>query len=104
MKSYTRRSFLKRSASSGAVMASSVLLSQATAYSQIAGSNDAVRIAVIGLRSKGAQHVEIFRNLPGVRVTALCDADNEILQKEVKKFSDRNERVKGYVDVRFPSR
>ncbi len=44
-----------------------------------AGANHEVRIAVVGLRSKGNQHIDLFKRIPGVRVVALCDVDRQIL-------------------------
>jgi hypothetical protein len=38
-------------------------------------ANDAVRVAVVGLNGKGAHHVQMLRAIPGVRLVALCDAD-----------------------------
>ena len=100
MKTFTRRGFIKSSMTTGAMLASPVLFSNTKSYLAIAGANDTIRIAVSGLNSKGAHHVEMFREIPGVRVAALCDVDEEILQREVKKFSDRNESVESYIDFR----
>ena len=75
-----------------------------TVWSKVRGANDDIRVAVVGLGSvmggKGKQHVSEFRQLAGVRVVALCDADREILNGEVKKFTDKKEKVKAYTDVR----
>jgi predicted dehydrogenase len=57
-------------------------------------------VAVVGFRSKGAQHIEVFHGLEGVRVAALCDADEQVLGREVKKFQERNEKVIACTDVR----
>jgi predicted dehydrogenase len=35
-----------------------------------------------------------------VRVVALCDADRDVLDREVKNFRDRDEKVDAYTDVR----
>jgi len=75
-----------------------------TVWSKVRGANDDIRVAVVGLGSvmggKGKQHVSDFRQLAGVRVVALCDADREILNGEVKKFIDNKEKVDAYTDVR----
>ena len=42
-------------------------------------SSDDVRIAVVGVRSRGWNHVQSFARLPGVRVVALCDVDSAVL-------------------------
>ena len=39
-------------------------------------------------------------DLKGVRVVALCDVDRSAMDKRVKEFKDRNEKVAGYEDYR----
>lgn len=90
----TRRSFIKR-----ACIATGAALAPAP-FSRAQGANDDVRVAVIGFRSQGGNHIKWLRGLPGVRVVALCDADRGVLDRQVKQFADRNERVDGYADVR----
>jgi len=70
------------------------------AGNHLQGANDAVRVAIIGIRSKGRQHIDVFRAVPGVRVAAICDADEDILQREAKRFAGWNEKVATYLDVR----
>jgi predicted dehydrogenase len=94
-----RRVFIKQSLTAAASLAASSPLAAAS-YSRILGSNDAIRVGVVGLRSKGAQHVDVFRDLPGVRVVALCDVDSNILEKEALKFRGAEHEVKTYRDVR----
>lgn len=64
------------------------------------GANDAVRIAIVGIGRKGPQHIQIFREVPGVRIVALCDADTEHLAAGEALFRSRNETVQTYVDYR----
>ncbi|MHC4659035.1 MAG: Gfo/Idh/MocA family oxidoreductase [Planctomycetota bacterium] len=95
----SRRDFIKSSlaTAAGVGIATSV---PATVWSQVVGANDDIRVAVVGFRGQGAGHIKRFHNLQGVRVVALCDADKAILDREVKKFKDRNEKVDAYTDVR----
>ncbi|MCB9891939.1 MAG: Gfo/Idh/MocA family oxidoreductase [Planctomycetes bacterium] len=96
----TRRTFL------GAASASLVL--PATLRSRCLGSNEDLRIAVVGVRSRGGAHIAGFRNLKGVRVVALCDVDRDILAREVERFENGNpkrgwpagEKVRAYTDIR----
>ncbi len=97
MQNFTRRKFLKSSVVT-TVGVSSALSS--SVWAQIRGANEDIRVGVIGIRGKGAGHIESFRNLDGVRVVALCDVDSDILDREVKKFTDRQEKVDAYIDVR----
>jgi len=92
MKPITRRHFVKSS------LAASVSL--AMPFSRARGASDDIRVAVVGIRSQGSNHINWFRQIPGVRVAAICDADKEFLDREEKKFKDRNEKVDTYVDYR----
>ncbi len=99
MKLTGRRQFLKQSfaCTAGLTM---------MPFSRVRGANDDIRVAMVGLGShvkiggKGRQDLKTFRNIPGVRVVALCDVDTAILGPEVDKFKKRNEKVKVYTDVR----
>ncbi len=75
-------------------------LTLAAPFSRVLGANDAVRVAVVGINNQGANHINWFRKIPGVRVVAICDADRAVLDREAKKFKDRNETVETYGDVR----
>jgi predicted dehydrogenase len=94
MKKIERRRFLKEgSLAAGAVLALSP-------HSRVLGANDDIRVAVVGFRSQGGNHIRWLRELPGVRLVALCDCDREVLDRAVKNFRDRSEKVDGYTDVR----
>jgi len=75
-------------------------ISLAMPFSRARGANDDIRVAVVGIRSQGSNHINWFRQIPGVRVVAICDADKEFLDREAKKFKDRSEKVDIYVDYR----
>src|SRR5918999_1772192 len=60
----------------------------------------AARVAVVGFRAQGNHHIKCLHGLSGVRVVALCDADRDVLNRGVKAFADRNQKVAGYADVR----
>ncbi len=95
MINYTRRTFMKTSL---AVAGSAAIASGA--WSQIRGANDDIRIAVVGVRKKGKEHIQDFYKLSGVRVVAICDADTQWLDAEVAKFKERNITVDTCVDYR----
>jgi predicted dehydrogenase len=92
MKNITRRNFVKSSLATGAALA--------MPFSRVRGANSDIRVAAAGINGRGRGLIGNFHNTPGVRVVALCDADRNILDREVKKFKDRNERIKGYSDYR----
>jgi predicted dehydrogenase len=83
-----------------AALGTSALLSPRS-WGQVAGANNAVRIGVVGIRGRGRGAINVFRNLPGVRVTALCDVDSEILAREKAEFTKRGQTVETYADIRL---
>jgi predicted dehydrogenase len=96
MSRLTRRKFIRNLTAATACVG----LSAAGASSKILGANNDIRIAIVGLRKKGKQHITMFGRIPGVRIVALCDVDTEFLDFEAKKFKDRNEKVATYIDYR----
>lgn len=93
----TRRAFLQKTGAAGAGAAVSL---SAASWSRVFGANDVIRVGIIGINNKGAQHIESFRALPNVRVTALCDVDQSILDREAAKFKERRESITLYRDLR----
>jgi len=66
----------------------------------VLGANDEIRMGIIGFNSKGAQHIEVFHGLENVSVVALCEVDQDIMNREVVKFQERGESVATHRDVR----
>ena len=92
-----RRQFLKRTAL-GAAGLGAINLFSAQSWSQVAGANETVRLAVVGLNGKGKNHVRDFRELPGVKVVAICDVDIDIIARERAKFEEDGESVRTYLN------
>jgi predicted dehydrogenase len=67
-----RRNFLKTGAAA---------LATAASASRVMGANDRIRVAVVGLRGRGWNHVEGYKPIPGVEVAYFCDVDENILRK-----------------------
>jgi len=74
-----------------------------------AGTNDEIRVGVVGLGGievvggvggRGRQLVGHLQKVPGVRIAALCDVDQAVLDHELQPFQARREPVAAYVDVR----
>jgi len=82
MAGLSRRTFIKTSAAT----AISVL-----PQARVLGANNDIRVAIIGLGNKGGGHVDSFRSLPGVRVTALCEVDPKRLAKKLDRFDNRRD-------------
>jgi len=93
MPPFTRRNFLKTSAT----LAAGAALT-ARSWSQVAGANTDVRVAIVGLNGRGKNHLQSLAKISGVRVVALCDPDSAVLDRAanplgggVKKFADVRE-------------
>jgi predicted dehydrogenase len=86
-----RRSFLVNSA---AALGTSAL-------SAVASPNDTIRIATVGLRSRGKSHMQAFTSLPKVDLVALCDVDDAVL-RQASAFveSKRGKAPATYTDLR----
>jgi predicted dehydrogenase len=76
----TRRKFLEVStASAGALLGHS-------AWGAPIGANERINLGVIGLGWRGGELLEAFKGLPGVRISALCDVDQQRLDEAAEKF------------------
>lgn len=99
MKDVSRRHFIK---SSSAALAGTGVLSalRPGVRAQVRGANDRIRIAIVGVRKKGLEHIKAFGEAPGVQIAALCDCDTQFLDLEVKNFKDKGQTVAAYRDIR----
>ncbi|NBV53678.1 MAG: gfo/Idh/MocA family oxidoreductase, partial [Verrucomicrobia bacterium] len=91
MSQLNRRTFIKNSALAAAVAGLS-----AQTYAQSAGANGDLRVAVVGFRSRGLEHIKELQKIKGVRIVALCDVDSKVVAKGLKAIPG----AKGYSDIR----
>jgi predicted dehydrogenase len=56
----------------------------------VAGPNDVLRVAVIGVRGRGREHISGFAALPDARITTICDVDRNVIGKAMKQVAGRN--------------
>src|SRR5436309_2270504 len=91
MKNLSRRTFLKSTA-----LTTAALSLPARSWGQVAGSNSDVRVAVVGFNGRGGEHISALSKADGARITALCDADEDVLARGVKKLGN----VESYTDIR----
>lgn len=90
----SRREFIKKSALLTASLA-------VLPHARVLGANEDVRVAVVGFRGKGLQHIGSFKALPGVRVVALCDVDSDVIAQALEKhFAADEQKPRTYSDVR----
>lgn len=66
---------------SAAVAAAGYFGFSARSYGNIIGSNDDVRVGVIGFKSRGNSHIDAYTKMKGVRLVGLCDVDKDVLAK-----------------------
>ncbi|MFB3902428.1 MAG: Gfo/Idh/MocA family protein [Acidobacteriota bacterium] len=76
-------------------------LGQTTQASARLGANDTIRVAVVGLHGRGRRLIDGFARLPGVKVVALCDVDEEVLGQQAKRLEAATKaKVDKCVDMR----
>lgn len=91
-----RREFLKKSALATAGIAIGGLGFSAKSYGRIAGANNRLNFAVIGLHGRASAHLESIRNNENAFVTHVCDVD----RIELDKFSQLTQKKFGYEPVK----
>jgi predicted dehydrogenase len=69
-------------------------------YARAQGANDDIRVAVVGFRGQGGLHLRRLRELAGVRVVAVCDVDQSVLDRELGRSAGKGDKVAVYTDVR----
>ncbi|MEY3000559.1 MAG: hypothetical protein RL648_773 [Verrucomicrobiota bacterium] len=72
-----RRTFIKQ----GALGAAGLLTAKAGAWGAIAGANERVRVAVIGIKRRGIPLIRSLSSIPNVQVTWVSDVDSVQLEK-----------------------
>src|SRR6201984_3460750 len=89
----TRREFLDALAVGAAGLA---VGTTAKSYERIAGANDRLNFAVIGLNGRGYAHLASLKaNKSAARISHVCDVDGDIL----KKFADKTQQEMGETPV-----
>ena len=92
MNPQNRRTFLKTSA-----LASAGLVLSAKSWGQVTNANSDIRIAVIGINSRGKSHIASIKKAKGARLVAVCDVDSAVLAHTLQSLGSG---VKGYSDLR----
>ena len=86
-----RRYFLMSSSAVAAAMRSSGL----------ASPNDTVRVACVGVKSQGQNHIRAYARMPNVEIAAICDIDESVLEQrltDAEKLTKK--RPAGFTDLR----
>lgn len=64
------------------------------------GANEDIRVAVVDFRGQGGLHLQLLRELAGVRAVAVCDVDQSVLDRELARSAGKGEKLATYTDVR----
>jgi len=89
----SRRTFFKGAAGFGAALA--------LPHSKVLGANEDIRVGVVGVNGRGQSHLSAFSKMKGVRVAAICDIDETVLEGRVVRLSEQQGiKVQGFTDMR----
>jgi predicted dehydrogenase len=91
----TRRSFLTKAA-----LATATVSWTARSWSQVSGANSDVRIATVGFNGRGGDHISNLSKMKGVRYTALCDADENVLKAGASRLNKDGGQIETFQDIR----
>src|SRR5579885_2908659 len=63
--------------------------------------NDTIRVACVGLRGRGVDHLKAYGNRDNVEIAALCDIDERVLRQRLQEFEQAAwKRPAVYTDFR----
>ena len=98
-----RRQFLKSSLLTGASLSLAPTFASAQSTNvnaKIVGANSDIRVAVVGLNSRGKNHLDGISG-KGVRIVAICDADTAVLDRTSAMLKEKRDITpKVYQDYR----
>jgi predicted dehydrogenase len=67
----------------------------------LASPNETIRVACVGLRSRGKAHLGAYPKLPNVTIAAICDIDDAVLAEAAKDLESHGlPAAKQYKDIR----
>lgn len=95
-----RKKFIKQSsliAGAGLVMPNLSSLGQVV---KKMGPNDTLVIGAIGINGMGWSDTKALLKIPGVRLAAICDVDQNVLEKREAEMKDQGVKVKTFNDYR----
>ncbi|EGK01445.1 Gfo/Idh/MocA family protein [Dysgonomonas gadei] len=90
----TRRDFIKKAIVSTSALSFGGVLNglSAKSYSNINGANDKIRVAAIGVNSRGGALAANFAKQKGCEITYICDVDS----RAIAKCSDAVAKIQGF--------
>src|SRR5581483_5127074 len=92
---HDRRDFLKTTTIAAAGWAT------ASSAKKVLGANDRIRIAIVGVRGRGWDHVKGYKPIEGVDIAYFCDVDENVLRKRLADAEKLGiPKPQTYIDVR----
>ncbi|MBK5720994.1 Gfo/Idh/MocA family oxidoreductase [Dysgonomonas sp. Marseille-P4677] len=90
----TRRDFLKKAVMGASALSFGGVLNgmSAKSYSNISGANEKIRVAAIGVNSRGGALAANFAKQKGCEITYVCDVDS----RAIAKCSDAVAKIQGF--------
>jgi predicted dehydrogenase len=99
----SRRDFLKKAGlgSAAVTFGGSALGLDARSYSRIIGANELIRLAVVGVNSRGDELAKNFAKQKNTEIICICDVDERAIAKTISTVTDANQPApKGEKDFR----
>jgi len=99
----TRRDFLKKSVAASAMVVAGGILPgfSAKSYSKIMGSNERIRVSVMGVNGRGKALAETFASQRNCDVVHICDVDRHAMEKCIASVKEiQNHKPQGIGDFR----
>ncbi len=90
----TRRDFMRKAALGASALSFGGVFTgmKAKSYSNIIGANERIRVAAIGVNSRGGALAANFAKQKGCEITYICDVDSRAIAKCTQAIN----KVKGY--------
>ena len=93
-----RKDFIK---SSSLAIGSISLANQFSFASQaVIGSNERIRIGAIGINGMGWSDTISLLKIGGVELVAICDVDQNVIEKRKNELGSKGKKVRTYSDYR----
>ncbi len=101
----SRRELLKHTAVASAALATPQFLAESTAaeptFSSTKSPSERLRVAVVGVRGRGKDHVKGLAGRHGCEVTVICDCDEASIGKAMKEADEKQGKTPKFVqDIR----
>ncbi|MGQ0634752.1 MAG: Gfo/Idh/MocA family protein [Planctomycetaceae bacterium] len=93
----SRREFLEQSLWAAAAVAGGSLTLPVQADERHSGPNDRLRLAVLGVNSRGRFHLKDFAKLPDVEIAMICDPDEAVGQQRCDDVEKQTQKRPAFV-------